>query len=102
MYCQIDAGRGFSDLKINGKSLEGSTCWNSKFAPFDKEFYLTLGVGVGGFNDFPDDEHWTTKKPWRNYDVPGLINFWRVMKPNRAWPSDAATLKIDYVRVRAI
>lgn len=102
IYCNIKPNSGFYTTTINGQPVAGSNLWTSKMAPFDKEFYLSLGVGAGGFNDFPDDIDWQVYKPWKNYAVKGLLNFWRTMQPISRWPTDDATMKIDYVRVYAL
>ncbi|KAE8737378.1 Gram-negative binding protein, partial [Frankliniella occidentalis] len=39
----------------------------SRIAPFDKEFYLSLGLAVGGIHAFPDGcKSGNHEKPWKN------------------------------------
>ena len=73
-------------------------------APFNKEFYLTIGIGVGGFNDFPDDYNIYNgqKKPWVNRSVKALKNFWITMESKKSWPGERSQLHIDYVKVYAV
>ncbi|XP_034174855.2 beta-1,3-glucan-binding protein 1 [Osmia lignaria lignaria] len=75
----------------------------NKIAPFDKEFYITLGVGVGGIRMFPDG---TTSsgyvKPWRNVEAKAMLQFWR--KKSQWMPSlkqngRLTAFEIDYIRV---
>lgn len=78
---------------------------NRKAAPFDQEFYITLGVGVGGVRVFPDN---TTSsglsKPWKNRGAKAMLNFWN--SRNQWLPSwgdrDKIAFAIDYVRVWAL
>lgn len=71
-------------------------------APFDRPFHVTLGVGVGGFNDFSDEMVRLTPKPWRNDELQGMASFWRGVKDQAQWPGNAAQLRVDYVRVYAL
>lgn len=68
-------------------------------APFDRKFYLTLGVGVGGLNDFFD--HQSRPKPWRNDDRYAVTSFWKGVSETD-WPGTTPHLKVDYVRVYAL
>lgn len=100
VYCTIDPGRGFHTVTDgNGQHVTPAKLWQSQgpMAPFDQDFYLTLGIGVGGFNDFPDQDG----KPWRNYAIQAMRSFWNALKPT-AWPEQKAGMDIDYVRVYAI
>nr|XP_012225266.1 PREDICTED: beta-1,3-glucan-binding protein-like [Linepithema humile] len=74
-------------------------------APFDQEFYITLGVGVGGVRTFPDNtmsSGWA--KPWKNRGAKAMLNFWN--SRNQWLPSwenrDKTAFVIDYVRVWAL
>lgn len=75
-------------------------------APYDKEFHLTFGVGVGGLNEFTDDNNNAVQsihqKPWKNTQVKAMKYFWDAMKPKNNWPGDKSGLIIDYVRVYAL
>ncbi|ETN65516.1 Gram negative binding protein subgroup A [Anopheles darlingi] len=53
------------------RNLTQANLWNAErpLAPFDREFFLSLGVGVGGVKDFPDPSVTgpsRVAKPWRN------------------------------------
>lgn len=75
-----------------------------KMAPFNKEFHLTFGVGVGGLNDFMDtnDNRHTSTKPWKNTQVKAMKHFWDAMKNKSDWPGDKSGLEIDYVKVYSL
>lgn len=102
VYCTIDPDGGFHTLADSrGNKVEAAALWRSQgvMAPFDKEFYLTLGLGVGGFNDFSDESY--KYKPWRNYDIQAMRSLWTAMS-STDWPSDKSQLQVDYVRVYAL
>lgn len=104
-YCKINANEGFSYTRINDERLPNSDLLKSgtKMAPFDHEFYITLGYGVGGHKDFPDDNNlWSKSKPWTNLDPRAMTKFWRSVKRDSTWNSDSCDFKIDHVRVYAI
>ncbi|XP_068142004.1 gram-negative bacteria-binding protein 1 isoform X2 [Drosophila tropicalis] len=70
-------------------------------APFDRMFYLTLGVSVGGFGDFVDNLRTSNyEKPWRNAHPQAKLQFWQ---SKDLWQSTwkSPKLVIDYVRVYA-
>ncbi|XP_024938119.1 beta-1,3-glucan-binding protein isoform X2 [Cephus cinctus] len=74
----------------------------TNMAPFDQEFYITLGVGVGGVCAFPDGI--TTgeyEKPWQNTEAKAMLRFWQAKNQwLPTWTSaDSTALKVDYVRV---
>ncbi|XP_044737521.1 beta-1,3-glucan-binding protein-like [Chrysoperla carnea] len=90
--------RGFSEL---GDSFNAaSNLWQSGsiLAPFDKEFYLDIGVGVGG-RVFTED---SARKPWEKKDPKGMLRFWE--KKNTWYPSwdDNSRLQVDYIKVWAL
>lgn len=70
-------------------------------APFDRPFYLALGVGVGGRNDFYDHRTRPKPKPWLNDDPQAMAAFWRNVS-DTDWPGTAPHLKVDYVRVYSL
>lgn len=77
-----------------------------KLAPFDREFYLTIGVGVGGNGDFPDAcltglERKT--KPWVNTDPRAELKFF-TEKPNwlSTWNANDANLQVAHIKVTAL
>ncbi|KAK0163267.1 hypothetical protein PV327_006967 [Microctonus hyperodae] len=72
--------------------------------PFDKPYYVTLAVGVGGYKEFPDNcETETYGKPWRNVGSKALFDFYNVTDTwARTWENNAKDLNVDYVKVFAI
>ncbi|ODM96111.1 Beta-1,3-glucan-binding protein [Orchesella cincta] len=62
----------------NPWEVEGTE--NPKLAPFDKEFYLAIGVKVGGISGFFSDDYSNRpySKPWKNTDTinKSLQSFW--------------------------
>uniref|UniRef100_A0A146KLX9 Beta-1,3-glucan-binding protein n=1 Tax=Lygus hesperus TaxID=30085 RepID=A0A146KLX9_LYGHE len=82
------------------KALEGGT----PLAPFDREFYLNLGVHVGGREDFPDGSVSGGKpKPWENDKVKHTLDFWRKKDDwYPTWETPHNQLTVDYVKVTAL
>ncbi|CAD0201008.1 unnamed protein product [Chrysodeixis includens] len=67
-------------------------------APLDEMFHVTLGLRVGGINDFADD---LADKPWVNRSSKARLNFWRQKDSwHPSWYNSA--LHVDYVRVYAL
>lgn len=95
--CRLEGG--FKTYFIDEKPLKHATLWHggTRMAPFDKEFYVTIGVGVGGIHDFTDN------LPWHLGDAKTLSKFWRSVKDDPNWlkPSNAA-MEIDYIRIYAV
>lgn len=77
-----------------------------KLAPFDQEFFISLGVGVGGFGDFPDTARngpTGTAKPWTNTDPRAELKFFMdsgTWYPT--WLGDSTALQVAYVKVTSI
>ncbi|KAL1121973.1 hypothetical protein AAG570_003381 [Ranatra chinensis] len=72
----------------------------SKSAPFDKEFHICLGVGVGGFQGFLDGVLSNGKqKPWSNFEVKSRLKFWRARDDWKPTWSDRSRLEVDSVIV---
>ncbi|KAK1135265.1 hypothetical protein K0M31_008036 [Melipona bicolor] len=72
----------------------------NKMAPFDQEFRIVIGVGVGGIRVFPDkttsSEH---AKPWKNVGAKAMLNFWHAKSQwLSSWNKNTA-FEIDYIRV---
>ncbi|XP_045450596.1 beta-1,3-glucan-binding protein 2-like [Melitaea cinxia] len=65
--------------------------------PFDELFYISLGVRVGGINDFAD----TPEKPWLNRSPKAMFKFW---KDSYFWKKTwtSPELIVDYVRVYSL
>ncbi|XP_047112564.1 beta-1,3-glucan-binding protein-like [Schistocerca piceifrons] len=93
---------GFSGLQEFASSP--TVPWKSKLAPFDREFYITLGVGVGGHLEFPDGclshKH---PKPWRNRETKSILRFYKDLDNwYPTWDSQKSALEVDYVKVWAV
>ncbi|XP_049874248.1 beta-1,3-glucan-binding protein-like [Pectinophora gossypiella] len=75
----------------------------SKMAPFDDNFYITLGVAAGGITEFRDDYYTQgyRPKPWKNQGRKASLYFWKDMEN---WLSTWETpeLLVDYIKVVAI
>ncbi|XP_011188964.1 gram-negative bacteria-binding protein 1 isoform X2 [Zeugodacus cucurbitae] len=92
-YGSIDGGFAQHEVGQNYAWTSGNY-----MAPFDQEFYITLGVAAGGHGDFSDDY---LSKPWANTSPKAALNFWRDRANWKStWTSPA--LVVDYVRVFAI
>uniref|UniRef100_A0A0A9WPT9 Beta-1,3-glucan-binding protein 1 n=1 Tax=Lygus hesperus TaxID=30085 RepID=A0A0A9WPT9_LYGHE len=94
-------------LTINERKKEAIWERASNIAPFDKEFYISLGLSVGGFEHFPDNvRNSGQEKPWENHKAKALYNFW----VNRAkwlgsWDKNDgkdSTMVIDYVKITSV
>ncbi|XP_055691646.1 beta-1,3-glucan-binding protein 1 [Lutzomyia longipalpis] len=104
--CEVLPIDGFWTHSIdNGQKYPGANKWQqlgtSKMAPFDQEFFLTLGLGVGGHNDFQDTKF--CRLPWSNTSPRAMNQFWQKRDDwITSWESNDPELRIDYVRVYAI
>lgn len=74
-------------------------------APFDKEFFVTIGLAVGGVSGYFSDDYENAgyEKPWSNKSPHAPLEFWRA-KENwlKTWKSpspDSADFQIDYVKI---
>uniref|UniRef100_A0A182YJJ4 Uncharacterized protein n=1 Tax=Anopheles stephensi TaxID=30069 RepID=A0A182YJJ4_ANOST len=87
-------------------NLTQANLWNaeSPLAPFDREFYISVGVGVGGVKDFPDQSQTgpsKSPKPWNNTSPKAEFFFYQNRNTwYRTWTEPELT--IDYVRVYAL
>jgi beta-glucanase (GH16 family) len=80
--------------------------WNrgSAMAPFDKEFFIYIGLAVGGVSDyFSDDfENRPYPKPRKNDSPKAPLSFWKAKTkwyPTWTTTEDSADFQIDYVKV---
>lgn len=94
--------------KAERENIPSARNWdgNSDLSPFDKNFYISLGLGVGGIGDFPDNcvtGEARKLKPWSNTSPKAELNFWE-QKNNwyPTWVSNDNAMKIDYVKVWAL
>ncbi|GLV44857.1 Gram-negative bacteria binding protein 3 [Carabus blaptoides fortunei] len=90
---------GFASQAMDLKTSAGQR-WVSgdHIAPFDKEFYLSLGVGVGG-HSFPND---IPGKPWKNDSPKNTLKFWQNKNTWRPTWSANSAMQVDYVKVWAL
>ncbi|XP_037820290.1 gram-negative bacteria-binding protein 3-like [Lucilia sericata] len=105
-YCCIkitDDKQAFKNLHLNNQYLPNQDLLNagSNWAPFDEEFHLTLGYGIGGNNVFKDEFHWKEEKPWPNTDPRSKNKFWKKISNNLNWLSNG-DLRVDFVKVYAV
>lgn len=93
----------FSTIQTNPEYSYASE-WKTKMAPFDQEFSVILGIGVGGRSDFPDkSKSRGTLKPWKNSDPKQNLLFSNKRDQwQPSWEGDNSALKIEYVRVWAL
>uniref|UniRef100_A0AAG5DBC2 GH16 domain-containing protein n=1 Tax=Anopheles atroparvus TaxID=41427 RepID=A0AAG5DBC2_ANOAO len=88
------------------RNLTQANLWNvnAPLAPFDREFYVALGVGVGGVKDFPDrclTGPSKIAKPWNNTSPKAEYFFYQTRNSwYRTWTEPELT--VDYVRVYAL
>ncbi|EDV96213.1 gram-negative bacteria-binding protein 3 [Drosophila grimshawi] len=90
----------FSETSVTNKPLPNADELEkgTGLAPFDQEFYLTFGLGVGGFNEFFFD----VKKPWHEEHPQAMRDFWTSIKSQKDQWLEQAQLKIDYVKVYTV
>ncbi|XP_065350462.1 beta-1,3-glucan-binding protein-like [Cloeon dipterum] len=95
---------GFGTLEEFSESPTNPWRAGSKFAPFDQEFYIAFGVGVGGIHDFPDNcLNNGERKPWTNGQPKAKLNFWKQQnKWYPTWDLQDGSMQIDYVKVYAL
>ncbi|KAK3919143.1 Beta-1,3-glucan-binding protein [Frankliniella fusca] len=77
----------------------------SSMAPFDQEFFISLGVGVGGVNRFADgvtNGEWNEHpKPWKNSSPKALLDFYKASDQwIPTWTHPA--LEIAHIKVMAL
>ncbi|XP_076655592.1 beta-1,3-glucan-binding protein [Halictus rubicundus] len=89
-----------SDGWLHNKSYD-------KMAPFDEQFYISIGLGVGGIRVFPDGiESSNHKKPWRNVEAKAMLNFWKAKdKWLPTWEENKGstpTFEIDSIKVWSV
>lgn len=104
----VDGGDERTVTVPQGKTLVGamgfseqeSRTWESRFklAPFNDQFYISVGVSVGGCHDFPDS---CVNKPWVNFEAKQMLNFWRT---KHIWYStwSQPIMEVEHVKVTAL
>lgn len=110
----VDGEQNYSLLPFQGVQLSDvvgfshheSRTWSSgtNLAPFDTEFYISLGISAGGVRDFPDNCNNNGRlKPWINFEVKATAKFWQDrVHWLPTWNGEDATLRVDSVKVTAI
>ncbi|BES92733.1 bacteria Hypothetical protein protein [Nesidiocoris tenuis] len=92
--------------QLAGFDDEVGETWSrgSLIAPFDKEFYVTLGLSVGGMRDFPDECRSSGHaKPWRNMAVKAMASFWEDRQWwQRTWDEESSALQVESVTITAL
>lgn len=98
LYGDIPTADGFPNPDMDVRHL------SSPEAPFNREYVLALGVGVGGLNDFPDGfGPINGTKPWSNTERNYIKHFFDARDVwMKTWNGDKPALQIDYVKVTAI
>ncbi|KAM0736747.1 Beta-1,3-glucan-binding protein [Formica fusca] len=97
-------GEEIGRVRPDGEGWMSGPNVGRKNAPFDQEFYITLGVGAGGLRVFPDNTTSSgSPKPWRNIGAKALLNFWNSRNEwLPSWRQDDGkntAFAIDYVKV---
>ncbi|XP_046397638.1 beta-1,3-glucan-binding protein-like isoform X5 [Ischnura elegans] len=98
----------FANFQTRVPGVENPWRYGTKLAPFDQEFYISIGVAVGGIAYFPDDAVNQPAKPWNNNSPNPSFDFWSQKNVwHRTWRSqsnngESAALQVDYVRVWAL
>lgn len=96
---EIEWRRGSITVKVDGEQ------YGVHAAPsFNKPMFLTLGVAVGGFHEFPDMSTSSSHvKPWRNVASQPILNFYND-RGNwlNSWRDKDTGLHVDYVKAWAL
>lgn len=95
---------GFSTLSQFSQLQNIPWSRGSNIAPFDQEFFISIGLGAGGFRVFPDNSFSNNEaKPWKNRDPKAMLNFWNDKdKWLPTWSGDASILQVEHVKVWAL
>ncbi|XP_053951787.1 gram-negative bacteria-binding protein 3 [Anastrepha ludens] len=107
-YCTFNpknTDEALANLRVDDQELPNSGLLKSgtKLAPFDQEFYITLGYGIGGVNDFEDSLYgWEPEKPWQNTSPRGMGSLLKKVERDFDNWLENGDLRIDYVKVYAI
>nr|ATU82852.1 secreted Beta-GRP-like protein [Pristhesancus plagipennis] len=109
---QVDWTRDSITFKVDGsevgrikndRKLFSNLIGGTKIYPFDPEFYISLGIHVGGLYDFPDDAvNRGKRKPWTNTDIKNVVDFWKAKDEWYPTWGDHSKLLVDYIKVTAI
>ncbi|XP_075234469.1 beta-1,3-glucan-binding protein 1-like [Lycorma delicatula] len=95
-----------SGFAFNTEQKESTWPTSSPFAPFDKEFFLTIGVAAGGMREFPNDSTSSNSeaKPWKNKgEVKFLLKFWEAKNQwYPTWKEEESSLQVDYIKITSL
>ncbi|GBP49634.1 Beta-1,3-glucan-binding protein [Eumeta japonica] len=99
-WSRLDAGENLSS-KLPPACAR--TLMGGRLAPFDTEFYLTLGVAAGGVITFRDDSYSSGRaKPWRNSNSKAKLHFWQDLSYWYPTWGDSSALIVESVKVTAL
>lgn len=101
VYTTIWNTDGFQFL-VDGERL--GQLHRTTLAPYDQEFYISIGVGVGSVRFFPDETMSSGyEKPWKNSGAKPMLQFWNAKNlwlPSwRKENGRKTALEIDYIKV---
>ncbi|KAL4131837.1 hypothetical protein QTP88_009086 [Uroleucon formosanum] len=87
-------------FKIDGESHQLDTSNLPLDLIFDSEYFISIGVSVGGMTNFRDgclsNNH---LKPWKNFDIKAMLNFWKDRNHWAAtWNDERSSLKVKRVK----
>lgn len=96
---EVEWRRGEISVKVDGNSYGVHAA-----SSFDKPFYITLGLAVGGYGEFPDmSTSGSTVKPWRNVGSKALFNFYTDRDAwYSTWQNQDNGLHVDHIKVWAL
>lgn len=88
---------------LHNTNVNGMTA----IAPFDQEFYISIGLGVGGVRVFPDNMISSGyEKPWKNVAAKAMLHFWHSKNQwLSSWRKEngrKTALEIDYIKVWSV
>ncbi|KAJ1531518.1 hypothetical protein ONE63_000193 [Megalurothrips usitatus] len=90
---------------LRGREDEETDPWaeGSRIAPFDKEFYISLGLAVGGVHAFPDGcKSGNHDKPWKNTGAKAMLSFWNARDTWHSTWNGQSDLLVESVKVTAL
>ncbi|XP_060850898.1 uncharacterized protein LOC132929522 [Rhopalosiphum padi] len=87
-------------FKIDGESHPLDTSNLQLNLIFDSEYYVSIGVSVGGMKNFPDGCLSNNRlKPWKNFDTKAMLNFWKDRNQwISTWDDEKSTLKVKSIK----
>lgn len=88
-------------------SIAHASKWQhgGSMAPFDQNFYISLGVGVGGMAGFSDGAKnglGQLEKPWENTDNQAERKFYSDLNSWHSTWTDESILQVDHIKVTAL